>query len=171
MAAHSFDPAALIREDVLFETRHQPWFIEALAQLRAAIGPDASTITVKDDHGGPDFEIDNVIVVVQYDSQGTPVHARSGLMRQDGNTHLPSWITVGRLGPEWSDYQHKNPLYVGTDGAVHISTMSTGTPLFFKERDRNFDTVVRQQRGVYTNLSNGRYEAHVWMPVSEVSQL
>lgn len=66
---------------------------------------------------------------------------------------------------------------MGSDGEVHLGTMSTGLVLNINGSDKEFDTIARKNGGVYTMSWNrkvpgmGLYEAHVWLTVPELSAL
>jgi hypothetical protein len=112
---------------------------------------------------------------VTFEADGSPSKPSETDTAQDGRTHLPAWIMpaqIDKVDDCWTwNIRNKNPVYVHPDGKVHITKMSTGVILYVANEDKEFDTVVRKNRGVYT-LKNWRtYEAHVWLTVSELSAL
>jgi hypothetical protein len=181
----SFDPATLTRASVIAAALADPIFVAGLKQLQAAEGFGPESISGIDDHnsGTSTFKIDNVVVVVRFDADGSPSKPRRTAKAQDGNTHLPAWIMPGCYRTrgedfDWGRGRCKNPLFVESDGKVHLTTMATGSNLRFWDEEKDFDTMVRKNRGVYTqscgwgnNIAEEMHEAHVWMTVAELAAL
>lgn len=186
LAPATFDPATLTREYVLSVALADPIFRTALQQLKTAQGFEPQSITVLDDHGvGLDedyFAVDDVLVVVRFDRDGTPTAPNPKAVAQDGYTSLPAWITYGHspwtgVGPWGLGIKNKNPLYVGTDNIVHFSKMADGISLSPDEWDPNFNRIVADERGVYVQdrgtarNTKQYYEANVLLTIPELAAL
>lgn len=179
----TFNPATLTRKQVLATAMADPIFVAGLNELKAAEGFGPETIHGIDDHNRAGvFAVDNVVLVVRFDSDGSPSKPRGGAVKQDGKTHLPAWIMPGcyrtNMGRfDWGQGRCKNPLFVRNDGKVHLSTMATGLNLNFRAEDKEFYDIAHKGLGVYTQSydwgepTTEAHEAHVWMTVAELAAL
>jgi hypothetical protein len=169
----SFDPATLTREFVIATALSYPFFREELDELKSATGFGPDSIDIKDHIIHSTYKVDNVVLVVRFNADGSPAPVC--------RVSVPAWITSGshtHTHDKWGYARSKNPLYIGTDGAIHISTESRGFTLYLHNEDENFKTVADKNRGVYFqgNLCNptmtvGTYEAHVCLTVAELAAL
>jgi hypothetical protein len=168
--------------------------------LKGAEGFGPEYITVVDDYGGTNntFTTRNVIIIVTFNGDGTPTTPKPGAMAQDGQTDLPVWLTYGErlfpnnivspVGDTWETGRFKNPLYVAPDNEVHLADSDTEMALNFGYMleegygddeddgfpDKNFDRIVRAERGVYVQdegynkPDGGRYQAHIYLTIPEL---
>jgi hypothetical protein len=181
----AFNPATLTRDYVLQVALADPIFRTALQQLKGAEGFGPDSIRAIDDHTNGISDISDVIVVVRFDTDGTPSAPRPGAVVQNGSKHLPAWITYGRIDGKWGYGSTKNPLYVSPDNKIHISRMATGNRLVFRSarlsyipKDGSFDRVARLERKVYVQAQGDpgefpeeQYDANVYLTVPELAAL
>lgn len=171
----TFDPATLTRASVIASALSRPNFRKGVDQLKTATGFGPHSIHIKDDHndGRRTYDVDNVLLVTRFNADGTPT--------PESRMSDSAWLASGsfpRSYDPWGQARSKNPLYVGDDGAVHVSTEARGYTLFLHQEDQTFETVADKNRGVYVKGTEcaheypfGAYEAHVCLTLAELTAL
>lgn len=148
---------------------HAP-FASFLKDFKAAQGYTPEQVLFLDDHkkGYTNVRQESAcrdfIAVLRIKKDGTLI---------EENRRPAAWIFPGFSDRDWRETRTQNPLYVGEDGSIHLSTGARGSTLYAGDNFRRI--TLTEQRVHFTNMAvyDGEedYEAHIHLTLAQLNEL